>query len=91
MSDEAVEPIPRLVDHPQRAVPGAGRIAREFDQPGQHRLEFQAAADRYARIDQELEPRCIGDASVHRAMLDGYGRTSENPRRVSVATPIRRC
>ena len=76
-----VEPVPRLVDHPERSVLGVGHTAGDFDQPGQDRLEIQAAADRYARIEEELEPRSIGDTGVHSAIVrPGYG---EPPTRFS--------
>ncbi len=70
MGDKSVEPVPRLVDHPERPVLGVGHTAGEFDQPGQDRLEIQATTDRYARIEEELEPRSIGDTGVHSAILD---------------------
>ena len=76
-----------MIEHPERPILGVGHTAGELHQPAEDRLEIQATADCYARIEEQLEPRSISDTSIHPAIVR---LDTENPRRDSVATPIRR-
>ncbi len=53
--DELREPVSRLVEHADRAVPGTGEVARRLHEPGQDLLQLESSGDRDPGVEQRLE------------------------------------